>query len=298
RTKEFAVPDCIDQGGPCEIYNLTVETGDCTGDSTYNVWVNFSVQNPPGNTFGVWANGEFVGTYNLDSLPIQIHDFHWNGGPNDVVKVCFVNANDPAGATCCRTKEFAVPDCIDQGGPCDIYDLTVETGDCTSDSTYHVWVNFGVHNAFGNTFQLWANGELFGTFSLDSLPLHIENFPWDGGTQDYLKVCIVNMNVPPGQDGCCAVEQFAVPDCLNPGDDCDIHDLTVETGDCTSDDTYEVWINFSVNNPLTNTFGLWINGNFYDSYTLNDLPLYIADFPWGGGQNDVVKVCFGNYNIV
>ena len=297
RTKEFAVPDCIDQGGPCEIYNLTVETGDCTGDSTYHVWINFSVENPPGNIFGVWTNGQFIGTFHLDSLPLHIEDFQWNGGSNDVVKVCFVNANDPnSGTTCCRTKEFAVPDCIDQGGPCDIDNLNVDTGDCSSDSTYHVWVNFDVQNAFGNTFQLWANGELFGTFSLDSLPLHIENFPWDGGTQDYLKVCIVNMNVPPGQDNCCAVEQFAVPDCLNPGGDCDITNLTVETGACTSDDTYEVWINFEVDNPLTNTFGLWINGNFYDSYTLNDLPLHITDFPWGGGQNDVVKVCFGNYN--
>ena len=74
---------------PCEIYDLMVDTGDCTSDSTYTVTINFQVDNPPGNVFGVWANGEFLGNFSLDSLPLTIPDFPWNGGSNDVVKVCF-----------------------------------------------------------------------------------------------------------------------------------------------------------------------------------------------------------------
>jgi|GEM_PF-397579 len=289
KTLEFEVPDCLPQ--PCEIYNLTVETGDCTSDSTYNAWINFQVDSPTGDTVGVWVNGEFVGVFAADLLPIHIEDILWDGGPNDFVKVCFVNANNPdSSATCCRTKEFEVPDCLDDDDDCEIFALTIETGDCTSDSTYQVTINFDVNDAPSDSFNLWTNGDFYGAFSLGSLPLQLDSFPWDGGVQDYLKVCLV------GANGCCAIEAFSVPDCLDPGGPCDITDLTVEIGDCTSDSTYEVWVNFQVVNPLGNTFGLWANGEFYAEYSLDSLPIYIADFPYNGGPNDFVKVCFGNYD--
>ena len=86
------MPDCLDDDDDCDINDLTVETGDCTGNDTYEVWINFNVDNPPGNQVGVWANGDFLGLYNIDSLPIYIADFPWNGGDEDVVKVCFPTA--------------------------------------------------------------------------------------------------------------------------------------------------------------------------------------------------------------
>ncbi|MBX2892820.1 MAG: T9SS type A sorting domain-containing protein [Saprospiraceae bacterium] len=293
RTKEFNVPDCLNPGGPCEISNLTVETGDCTSDSTYQVWLNFHVQNPTSNTFTLWINGVLYDSYSLDSLPLYIADFPWGGGQHDEIKVCLANANIP-GTACCRTKGFAVPDCLNPGGPCEITHLTVETGDCTSDSTYQVWLNFQVQNPTSNTFTLWINGVLYDSYSLDSLPLYIENFPWGGGQKDVIKVCLV---APNAASTCCRTEDFKVPDCLNPGGPCEITHLTVETGDCTSDSTYQVWLNFQVQNPTSNTFTLWINGVLYDSYSLDSLPLYIENFPWGGGQHDEIKVCLVNANI-
>ncbi|MCW5924518.1 MAG: T9SS type A sorting domain-containing protein [Saprospiraceae bacterium] len=289
---EFQAPDCCAGTGPCEISNLTVETGDCTTNSTYEVWLNFSVANPIGNQFGVWANGQFLGNYSLDSLPLYIPDFPWDGGPNDVVKVCFIS-NTIVG--CCKTLEFKVPDCLNPGGPCEIYNLTVETGDCTSDSTYQVWLNFQVQNPTSNTFSLWINGVLYDSYSLDSLPLYIADFPWGGGQQDEIKVCLVNANIP--GTACCRTKGFKVPDCLNPGGPCEIYDLTVETGDCTSDSTYQVWLNFQVQNPPGNQFGVWANGEFLGLFALDSLPLYIPNFPWDGGQHDVVKVCFPASNI-
>jgi hypothetical protein len=288
-TKEFFVPDCLDDDDDCEIDDLTVETGDCTSDSTYTVTINFDANNPPGNTFGLWVNGVFYDTFSLDSLPLTIEDFPWDGGPNDVVKVCLTNSG---AVGCCKTKEFAVPDCLDAGGPCHISDLTIDTGDCTSDSTYTVTINFDVSNPPADSFGLWGNGEFLGNFSLDSLPLTIEDFLWNGGQNDVIKVCFANT----GAVGCCKTEDFAVPDCLDPGGDCEIDDLTVETGDCTSDDTYEVWINFEVSNPPADSFGVWANGEFLGLFPLDSLPLYISDFPWDGGNKDVVKICFPSSN--
>ncbi len=288
RTLEFPVPDCLNPGGPCEIYDLEVETGDChPDDSTYVLVVNFQVQNPPSSQFQLWANGQPFGTYNLGQLPLTIPNFPWNGGPNDVVKVCMFGPNNTS--NCCRTLEFPVPDCFDPGGPCEIYDLEVETGDChPDDSTYVLVVNFQVQNPPSNQFQLWANGQLFGTYNLSQLPLTIPNFPWNGGPNDVVKVC---MFAPNNTSTCCRTLEFPVPDCLNPGGPCEVYDLVVDTGDCTSDSTYSIWINFQVQNPPSGQFALWANGQFFGTYNLSQLPLNIQNFPWNGGPNDYLKVC-------
>jgi len=285
-TKEFAVPDCL-MGDDCAIHDLVVETGDCTGDSSYHITVNFIPVNAPSDLFQVWANGVLFGTYNLSQLPLGINNFPWNGGPNDVIKICLVSNN--SGVTCCETKEFPVPDCI-HPGDCSISNLAVETGDCTSDSTYHLTLNFTVSNPPGNTFGVWANNVFLGLFNLSQLPLQIPNFPSNGGVNDVVKVCFGNAGIVT----CCAIEEFPVPDCINQGGPCEIFDLVVDPGDCTSNTTYSLYLNFQVSNAPGNIFSVWANGVFFATYNLNQLPLNIPNFPWNGGPNDVVKVCFGD----
>jgi hypothetical protein len=292
-TLEFPVPACILQQGPCEIYNLVVETGDCTGDSTYVVHIDFDVANPPANTFGVWANGIFQGIFNLNQLPLTIQNFPWNGGANDLVKICFVPDPSNGAVTCCKFKEFPVPACLTQGGPCSISGLVVETGDCTGDSTYQIWINFQVSNPPGNQFAVWGNNQLIGVFNLSQLPLSIPNFAWNGGNFDVVKVCFGNGGIAT----CCAIKEFQVPDCLqNGGGPCEIYNLVAETGDCTSNTTYQLTIDFDVNNAPSDEFVVFANGTLLGAYNLNQLPLTIAQFPWNGGTNDVVKVCFQSSN--
>ena len=288
KTLEFNVPDCLNQGGDCEIYDLVVDPGDCTGDSTYSITLNFQVANPPGNTFGVWANGQFFDTYTLSDLPLTINDFPWNGGPQDVVKVCFSNNGDG----CCKTKEFVVPACMSAGGPCELFYLAVETGDCTGDSTYEATINFMVNNPASDSFNLYANGTYIGTYNLDQVPVHVLNFPWNGGPNDVVQACM-NDSMGVSTD-CCQTFEFPVPSCLNQGGPCEVYDLVVDPGDCTGDSTYTVVVNFQVANAPADSFQLFANGAFFSVYALADLPLTIQDFPWNGGPNDVVKVCFSN----
>jgi hypothetical protein len=270
------VPDCLEPGGPCEIYNLTVETGDCTSDSTYQAWINFQVQNPPGNTFGLWINGVFYDTYSLDSLPIYIQDFPWDGGPNDVVKVCFANANVPPGSTgCCAVEEFHVPDCLDPGGPCEIYNLKVETGDCTSDDTYEVWITFDVDNPPSDQFGVWANGQFLGLFDLDSLPLYIPDFPWDGGSNDMVKVCFPT---PAGNVTCCKTKEFEVPDCLGQ-DPCKIYDLHVLKTPCLCGEFFAI-LTFEHQNGGDEGFDIVGNGNNYGNFPYDTAqPIILGPFP-------------------
>ena len=284
---DFQGPDCSNP--PCEIFNLSVVTGDChPADSTYDVTVNFQVQNPSSNIFGLWANGQFLGNYNLSQLPLQLNNVPWDGnGPNDVIKVCLVTNNGTL--SCCRSIEFPAPDCYPDN--CAVNDLQVEIGNCTGDSTYNVVVNFQVQNPPSNVFSLWANGQFFGIFNLNQLPLSIQDFPWNGGNFDHIKVCFTNAP----QGACCAEIEFHVPDCLFSGP-CEIFNLTVTPGDCNPNaPTYPLTFDFDVVNPGNAFFEVWVNGVYFGAHPLTALPFTIPNVPSNGVAGDVIKVCINDH---
>ncbi|MDO8367601.1 MAG: T9SS type A sorting domain-containing protein [Saprospiraceae bacterium] len=284
QTLDFQGPNC---DAPCEIFDLTVIVGDChLADSTYTVKVNFLVQNPSSNTFGLWANGQFFGTFDLSQLPLVIPNFPWDNGPNDEIKVCLTN--NIGALSCCRTIEYPSPDCFPNNN-CDVNDLQVAVGNCTGDSTYTLTVNFQVANPPSNIFSLWANGQFFGLFNLSQLPLTIQDFQWDGGNFDAIKVCFTS--VPSGQGACCAELEFHVPGCLL-GGNCDIFDLTVTPGDCDPNTlTYPLKFDFEVVNPGNDFFEVWVNNVNYGTHLLSTLPFTIPNVPSNGNAADVIKVC-------
>ena len=284
RSLEFKGPAC--GSGPCEVYDLKVETGVCTSDSSYKLTLNFKVSNPATSMFSVSTNGHFVGFYNLSQLPLTLN-VSWDGGANDLIEVCAVTQ---PGIACCKKLEFKVPDCIFHPS-CEIYDLVVETGNCSSDSTYKAIVKFKVQNPTGNTFSLWGNGQLIGTYNLSQLPLSLPNFLWNGGLNDVIKVCMGN---DPASISCCQTKEFPVPACLQ---QCEISNFQFNTGDCTSDTTYEVKLNFKVPGITQGVFGVWANGHNIGFYNLTQLPLIIPKFPSDGGVNDVIKVCLIGNNV-
>ena len=281
-TVEFPVPACL-QNNNCEITGLEVGTGDCTGDSTYVVHVNFHVSGSTLNTFVLYANGQAFGTYNLSQLPLTIEHFPWNGGNNDVIKVCLVSPN--GAVTCCKEIEFPVPACLQ--GTCAISNVVVDPGACNPTGGYSLGLNFHVDNPGNSLFNVYANGQLIGTFPLASLPLVIPNFPGSGNAVDHIKICIND------HPNCCSEHEFQAPVC---GGNCDIHDLTVQTGTCEGDSAYHVTVNFIPVGTTATSFELYANGQLFGTYNVSQLPLTIPNFPWNGGNNDVIKVCMVTSN--
>ena len=274
--KEYPGLKCGNNGGDCEIYDLAVTKGDCNSDSTYVLVVNFKTHNPGSPKFDLKANGTFFGTYFYTQLPLTITNFPKSGGNVDWVMVC-----DHELADCCKTKEFETKAC--GAGDCNLYDMVVLTYDCTSDSTYKVVVNFKHIYTMSNSFDLYANGKHFGYYQYSQLPITINNFPASGNKNDVIKV---SDNDNPT---CFAVKEFTAPECNN--QNCSIYDLTVNLGDCNSDSTYNLTLNFKVKNPQSNNFKLWANGNLFGTYPYSSLPKTINNFPNSGNNNDVVKVC-------
>ena len=281
KTLEFQAPNC---GNICDIKELSVITGDCTSDSTYLVKVNFLVTGSAATNFQLFANGQLFGTYTLSQLPLAIPNFPWNGGNHDVIKICLLLPNILP--FCCETIEFEVPECLQQGS-CEISDVEVDPGDCHPlNNTYSLVLDFEVQHPGNTQFELWAgNGQYLGIFPLSALPLTLPNFPWGGGAVDQLKICIND------QPNCCKIVEIEAPSCF--GNNCEIDDLTVQTGDCQGDSSYQVSLNFHVDNPPVPIFSVFANGTFFGSFNLSQLPLTIPNFPWIGGNNDFIKICFG-----
>lgn len=271
---EFEVPDCL--AGPCEVFNLVVDPGQCTSNTTYQLFVNFEVASPTDiDSFDVYANGAFFGTFAINQLPLMIPNFPYNGGDHDVIKVCIPNVL----AECCRIKEFAVPDCLN-GGPCEIIELVVDPGQCSSNTTYQLYVNFGVTGA-GNvdSFLVWANGNFFGKYGMNQLPLTIPNFPYNGGANDVIKVCVASSNT----DGCCRILEFAVPDCLN-NEPCHIYDLTAVHTPCLCGQFFAV-LTFEFDNVGSGGFDILGNGNNYGNFSYDQpQPIILGPLP-GDGTN-------------
>ncbi len=357
-------------GYACEIFEVVVEKGDCTSDSTYSLWINFEYVDVQNDYFDLWANGVYFGYYAYANLPITIPNFPKSGNNNDWIKIC---DNDNPG--CCKIKEFLSKDCSNFND-CSITEVSVVKGDCTSEETYTITINFDYQGVQSDYFDLWFNGVFYDQFLYTALPLTINDFPKSGNNNDWIKICDHE------NENCCKVKEFDTKDCSNfngcdlwdlivepyacedghflvdldfnyanvgsngftvqgngvqygtfdyndlyitfgplEGDcqtnyefvvkdvdnpdcqavfilgevccdsTCNLYDLVVEKGECTSDSTYSLTINFAYQNVNGASFDLYANGTFFGYYNYAQLPLTILNFPKSGGNNDWIKVC-------
>ena len=187
-------------GTDCELSNLEVSIGDCNPDGTYFLTFDFDYQNTTNDFFDLFVNETFFGFYEFANLPVTIPAFPPSGNTYDYIQVCQNDLPD-----CCTDLEFESPNCNDE---CELWDLEVTNyGDCTSDSTYSITINFLYENVSNDFFDLFANGEFLSFHAFDNLPLTIENFPASGNDFDYIQICQNDLPT------CCTDLEFEAPNC-------------------------------------------------------------------------------------
>ncbi|MCO5230256.1 MAG: hypothetical protein M9958_03775 [Chitinophagales bacterium] len=186
----------------CQVTNLKVEPISCNSDSTYSLKLNFDYFNVNNKYFDVYVrNKQHIGYFLLDSLPITIPDFKNSGKEYDLIEVCI---NDEPG--CCEVIEYLSPKCKDE--KCAISNLIVDAGECTSDSTYSITLNFDTKHPTQSSFDVFVrNNQHIGYYKLSDLPITIPNFEVSGKDYDFIKVCI-NDNAD-----CCEAVEFLTKDC-------------------------------------------------------------------------------------
>ena len=213
----------------CSITNLTATQQACDENGNFDVVINFNVSEAgANNTFTVMGNGTNYGTFNYNNLPITLTDLDGDNTTN--YEFVVTDTND---ANCTATTVLGVVDCPE----CIISNLVTTAQDCKTDGTFDVILDFNVSGAgASNTFTVNGNGTDYGTFNYNNLPITLTNLDGDNVTNYGF---IVTDTEPFHLPRRC---QLGIVNCPV----CTISNLTATAQDCETDGTFDVVIDFDV----------------------------------------------------
>jgi hypothetical protein len=178
-TYTFENPNC---SGECDILELVVDPIECNSDSTFILVINFDWINVDAGGFDVYAGDHYLGFFGLDQVPITVTNFPSNSTGNYVVTVCESDNQE-----CCETLEFEGPVCGEGG--CAIFDITWEITECNKEGQFWFIIDFEFENVGGEGFNVHGNGNNYGNFGYDDLPIELGPFEngdteWEFAIQD------------------------------------------------------------------------------------------------------------------
>lgn len=275
-TIDFLAPDC--GGDDCKIFDVIAEAHPCDDDGNFLVDIDFEYQNVGNEGYKVLGNGTDYGNFSYDEPYITLGPLAGNG---TIYEFVIIDNQDD------NCTDYTTIGPIFCGVDCQIVDLHIEVGDCNADNMYSVWVNFEAINPTHSHFDLYIGDDLVGFFALDDLPVEVLLEGDAEPTVHNLTVCI-NDN-----EDCCASIDFESPPCGSVGD-CEIYDLVVDPDGCNDDGTYDIWINFEVENPGNDFFEVWRGDDYLGFYPLNELPLLLENYPASGNDYDYLTVCIND----
>ena len=272
----FDEPPCC----ACEIFDVVVDPGNCTGDGLYELYLDFEYQNVSGDQFDVYSGGSFIGTYNLGDLPITINEFPERDAEYDVIQICPSDNPD-----CCLTYEFIGTDCTE--ALCEIFDVFAEVSECDADGFVTVDVEFDFDNPSSDEFYIVINSAEYGPFMYGQTFYTVGPF-MPNCEEDYFVEVFDSSN-----DDCYGEFEFDEPLCCEEGP-CEINFLGVDPLECTGDGIYSAFVNFSVDNPTSDLFDVYSQGTLLGTYNINNLPVLVPNVPEREVEYDIITVCIND----
>lgn len=265
--------------GDCAIEGLSIVPSECDGDGNYDITINFEAISPSGDFFDVTYDGEVVGFYSLDDLPVTIENFEDNGEPIPLFQIC-INDNPD----CCELAEYDNPSC-GGSGDCFIEGVEVFNIDCVADE-FWLSLNFEYGNTGNDGFTLQGNGNNYGSYSYGDLPITLGPLPADGTFYEFVAT---DVQFP----DCSGFLEYGVVDCS--GGSCEIWDLAFDYSDCDpSTGAYDLWINFNFNNATSDLFEVYYDGEVIGTYELAELPVQIENFVDNGENTPAIGICIND----
>ena len=272
---EFGPLDC-DPNSDCSITELTLTDVTCDGNIAYG-YVNFQVSNPGNDLWEWWINGVYQGSEGFN--PNNSYHINLEDANPDILNILQVCVNDQP--DCCQTIEFEIPNCPDN---CEIGDLNISLGDCNPNQTMEVTLDFDYANT-SDQFTLQGNGQNYGTFNYDQLPITI-GLAADGTTIYEFVVTDVNNN------DCQNFIEFGPLDC-DPNGDCEISELLLTEISCVGDN-HSGLLSFEVDNPGNDFWEYWINGEYVGFFLIDNNPYGIELTGAIPDQPNTLQVCIND----
>lgn len=166
-------------------------------------------------------------------------------------------------------------------GQCLISDLVVTPSECNPSGDFFVEITFN-HTETTNQFKVLGNGNNYGTFSYDDLPISVG--PLDANCTTQYEFVIRDAV----KETCTAFVDLGTMCCE---DQCNIAFDDVVVGDCNGS-LYSLQFNLIHEATINNSFDVYTNGSFFGFYHYEDLPLTIENFPSSTTETfNTVVVC-------
>lgn len=259
----------------CNISDLTINTGECTGEDQYSATINFNRITSASSNFVVTIDNEVIGAYAYSSLPLTINNLQSNGIENKTLFVCDAEDTD-----CCLQTSFETLDCTP---PCMIEEILTTVGECNDDGMFNITVDL-VGQGLSEVVFILLNEDDYGEFNTADFPINIGPLRGDGAL-DY------QIDILDTQDFDCfnsTIVENVFCEVIIP---CAISDLNVETIECSGVNEYAATINFDRTSSPTDQFVVRIGGETIGTYPYASFPLTLNNLESNGVENKLITVC-------
>lgn len=163
----------------------------------------------------------------------------------------------------CIADDFVIElsDCNDG-----LFDINIKSDYIANNINYQYIINSSTTGAISST-----NGTTIS--SIDPL------------NNEILQVTIVNDN----DSQCDETYNIAIPDC---SDQCILTDVLNISGICNPDGiSYSATIDFKIDFPLSSSFDLLIDNNYYGNYEYDEIPLELSNLPENFSGSSTITIC-------
>ena len=236
---------------PCSISGLEADFQEVTPDGL-SYLINFTVDGTDQDQFDLYFDGELLGFYSLEDLPLEVV-LPCTDSLEGEITVCMNDSPD-----CCASLTVDMSPCL----PCNLHDLTMAPLGCDGSGFFMIEVNFE-HDGQGTGFKLKAGGLVFGPYDYNDLPVTIGPFPGDGTT--VYPLIVRDLNDP----HCTLTGLFGPVDCQI---GCSIYNLSLNLEDQTADGLVYL-LDFDAINPTSDHFDVHFNGDYLGTFAYGELPL-------------------------
>ena len=263
----------------CSFSDIEIELGECTGNGTYGITLNFDYTGNTNEFFDVFSSGQLLGTFAYADLPVTLNNIPERQVEFDIIQIC-----DNDNPNCCQVFEFLGLDCM-EGNDCNIRDLLVEPGECDEEGFFYVDFEFIVSNPTANQFIIRGNGVVYDTFEYGEESYTIG--PLEGDCETIYEFVVIDL-----EDGDCTADYaFSGPICCSNTNECSFSDFEIELLECSGPGTYNAWINFTHSGTVNAFFEVWSQGIYLGLYAFDDLPVLIENIPERSVTYDILSIC-------
>lgn len=261
---------------PCTFTDMVVTNSECDGTGEFFAAIDFNHENSS-TTFSVNGNGTFYGNFNTADLPISIGPLEGDG--TTVYEFSVADSQSP---NCAASATLGTVNCE---SPCLIWNTVVNTNDCDNGEFFAI-VNFDYESTSG-IFEISGNGQSYGNFNVNDLPVTIGPFAGDGST-----VYEFIIEDTQSQD-CSDFFELGTVFCEIPVE-CAITNLSIFDMECTSDQTFRAQINFDYEDVGSAGFRMFYQGNQIGIFQYNELPLNLNNLNTSTNAVESITICDTN----